>query len=112
MNDRDSHEGISRSAQSPASDDRPTRTMADLLFLPETERGLMNWLLRQKSASLAEVAAQLMQDEAIAQTALDELIAQGFVRSVEINSQMQYQPCLTSRRGRQVSTNIWNALDS
>lgn len=86
--------------------------MADLLFLPESERSIMNWLLRQQSVSLAEVSKQFMQDELAAQTTLDKLVAQGFVRSVEVNGQMQYQPCLTSRRGRQVSTSIWNALDS
>ncbi len=86
--------------------------MADLLFLPESERSLINWLLRQQSASLVDIATQLTQDESGAQAVLDELMAQGFVRSVEVNGQIYYQPCLTSRRGRQVSTNIWNALDS
>lgn len=93
-----------RSSQSPSG----AKTMADLLFLPETERGLVNWLLRQHSASLSEIAGYLMQDEAQTQAIIDRLAADGFVRFVEAAA--AYEPALTSRRGRQVPSNIWNAL--
>jgi DNA-binding IclR family transcriptional regulator len=86
------------------------KTMADLLFLPETERSLMQWLLRQQSANLTEVAAFLAQNEAEAERILNELIDQGFVRLKESDQQQSYQPSLASRRGRQVSSDIWNAL--
>ncbi|MBD1845591.1 hypothetical protein H6F89_19695 [Cyanobacteria bacterium FACHB-63] len=89
-----------------------TKTMADLLFLPELERGLMNWLLRQRSASLSEVANYLAEDEAIARSHLEKLAAEGFLQSTESEGHVCYQPCLASRRGRQVPSTIWNALDS
>lgn len=99
----------------PSSSDRGqpgTKTMADLLFLPELERGLMNWLLRQRSASLAEVATYLAETEEIARSHLEKLTTEGFLQSTEAEGGLSYQPCLASRRGRQVPSNIWNALDS
>ena len=89
----------------------PTRTMADLLFLSEFDRHLMNWLLRQQSASLPEISTYLNQDEQSTQPTLDELAVQGFVQLVELDGQMRYQPRLTSRRSRQGSTNLWKALE-
>ncbi|MBW4445054.1 MAG: hypothetical protein KME10_28455 [Plectolyngbya sp. WJT66-NPBG17] len=95
--------------------------MADLLFLPDLERGLMNWLLRQRSASLNEVANYLAKDEATslecnlkgsARSLLEKLAAEGFLQATESEGQICYQPCLASRRGRQVPSTIWNALDS
>lgn len=88
-----------------------TRTMADLLFLPDIERSLMNWLLRQQSATLAEVAAHLNNTETVAQHLLTELTNQGFVQLVEQADQPYYQPKLTIRKGRKVPTNIWDALE-
>lgn len=99
----------------PSSSDRGqpgTKTMADLLFLPELERGLMNWLLRQRSASLTEVIRYLGEDEATVLSRLDKLAAEGFLQATESEGQLCYQPCLASRRGRQVPSTIWNALDS
>jgi predicted transcriptional regulator len=94
--------------------------MADLLFLPDLERGLMNWLLRQRSVSFIEVTNYL-EGEAIdvgynpegpARSLLEKLAAEGFLQATESEGQICYQPCLASRRGRQVPSNIWNALDS
>lgn len=99
----------------PSSSDRGqpnTKTMADLLFLPELERGLMNWLLRQRSASLTEVINYLAEDEATVRSRLEKLAAEGFLQATESEGQLCYQPCLASRRSRQVPSNIWNALDS
>jgi predicted transcriptional regulator len=108
----------------PSSSDRGqpgTKTMADLLFLPDLERGLMNWLLGQRSASLTEVATYLAEDDATnvecnfegtALPLLEKLAAEGFLQTTESEGQIRYQPCLASRRGRQVPPNIWDALDS
>lgn len=85
------------------------RTMADLLFLAETERSLMNWLLRQKQATLSEIAAHLNQSESTTQTLLNELIVQGFIQ-IDQRDICRYQPNLMSRKGRTVPANIWDAL--
>jgi predicted transcriptional regulator len=86
----------------------PTRSMADLLFLPDLERSLINWLLRQQQASLAEAAAFLDRSEAETAALLQVLIEQGFVQLI---GQACYQPKLQVRKGRNVPAKIWDALE-
>ncbi|MCU0526743.1 MAG: hypothetical protein MUF72_18190 [Elainella sp. Prado103] len=89
----------------------PTRTMADLLFLPDLERSLINWLLRQQTATLAEAAAYLNQSEIEAAAVLQDLIEQGFVQWLDQLDPPQYQPKLQRRKGRNMPTKIWDALE-
>ena len=98
----------------------PLRSMADLLFLPEMQRSLVNWLLRQKSATFGEIIDYLLQTTEIAtekvpeiaQILLNELINQGFVKSVENSGADQYQPQLITRKGRQVPQQVWDVLEN
>jgi len=96
---------------SDSSQPPPTRSIADLLFLPEAERSLVNWLLRQHSATFSEVVAHLSQAPDAVQLLLENLIAEGIVRSIEENDELRYQPRLITRVGRQVPRKIWNALE-
>ncbi|MBI4780449.1 MAG: MarR family transcriptional regulator [Oscillatoriophycideae cyanobacterium NC_groundwater_1537_Pr4_S-0.65um_50_18] len=96
----------SDSPQSP-----PTRSISDLLFLPETERSLINWLLRQHSATFLEIVAHLSQTPEATQRLVDDLIADGFVRAIEKKGELCYQPRLITRVGRQVPSKIWDALE-
>ncbi|MEP0913721.1 BlaI/MecI/CopY family transcriptional regulator [Leptolyngbya sp. GB1-A1] len=89
-----------------------TRTMADLLFLAERERSLMNWLVRHQQATVSEIAVHLNQSESAIEALLSELIAQGFIQKVEQANTCHYQPNLISRKGRSsVPKNIWDALE-
>ena len=76
----------------------PTPTIADVLTLPNGERRLVNWLVRQQSATLSEIAAYISQDESSTQTVLEGLTKQGFVGQVDQNGQAHYEPRLRSRR--------------
>jgi ribosomal protein S8 len=88
-----------------------TKTMADVLFLPEVERSLVNWLLRQQNATLAEIAAYITKNTDDTLVILEGLIAQGFVKSIENEGDLRYQTCLVGRKKRGVSDRIWNALE-
>jgi hypothetical protein len=90
----------------------PIRSIADLLFLPETERSLVNWLLRQHSATFSELVAHLSQTPEAVQLLVAGLIAEGYVRSIEKKGELCYQPRLITRVGRQVPSKIWDALKS
>lgn len=89
----------------------PNRTMADLLFLPEAERSLMNWLLRKKQATLSEIAAHFNQPEPTIIDLLNHLLIQGFVKQIDQENACYYQPNLLSRKGRNVPANLWDALE-
>ena len=87
-------------------------SMADILDLPDPLRQLMNWLMRQEEAGLAEVAAYIKEDEAETRAMLDELVEKGFVRQLHISGKLTYRVRLASRRRSQLSLDIWRALDS
>lgn len=86
-------------------------TMADILELPDTERQLVNWMMRAGDVSLADVATQLGQDEATVQARLAVLIEKGFVRETVSHSVTFYQVRMAPRRQRQLPENLWQALD-
>jgi hypothetical protein len=70
----------------------------------------VNWLLKQQQATLPEIAAHVEQNLDDTQTRLADLIAQGFIQSVDHEGTMCYRPHLISRKGRQVPGKIWDAL--
>ena len=86
-------------------------SMADLLELPESLRGLVNWMMRQQNVGLAQVAEFLEQDEAVAGATLATLIEKGFVREVKLHGELCYRVALAAKRGRTMPLDVWRALD-
>jgi len=77
-------------------------TMADVLALPDELRTIVTELMRQREASLAEIAALVEEDEITTHALVADLIAQGFVQEVhnEGEEQPHYRVRLIARRGR------------
>jgi len=94
-------------------------TMADLVALPEDQRRLVNWLLRQgtmkrQAVTAAEAATHLGQDETKIRNMLDVLVSEGLVKAsgdVARAGDARYEVCLTLRRGRKIPEEIWKALE-
>ncbi|MGA2789552.1 MAG: aromatic amino acid transport family protein [Candidatus Bathyarchaeia archaeon] len=94
-------------------------TMADLVALPEDQRRLVNWLLRQgtmkrQAVTAAEAATHLGQDETKIRNTLDALVSEGLVKAsgdVARAGDVRYEVCLTLRRGRKIPEEIWKALE-
>ena len=82
--------------------------MADVLALPDELQMIVTWLIRQGEVGLPEVAALIQQDEAIANTLLADLAAQGFVQEVpgEGEGQPRYRVLLASKRTRKLSLDL------
>ncbi|MCX6022375.1 MAG: hypothetical protein NTZ05_11730, partial [Chloroflexi bacterium] len=87
-------------------------SMADVLALPDTQRQLCNWLIRQGGASLPDLLARFNQDEAATQEALALLVEQAFVQESTVDGVRRYKMRLSARRRQQVPLNIWQALDA
>ncbi len=85
-------------------------SLAEAFTLPDSQRRLINWLMRQETVSLAEVTAHSDQSEDETRTMLNTLIEQGFIRETEVEGQPHYQVRLAPRRGRQLPEDIWQAL--
>ena len=83
-------------------------SMADVLALPDELQMIVTWLIRQGEAGLSEVAALIQQDEAITNSLLADLVAQGFVQEVpgEGEGQPRYRVLLASKRTRKLSLDL------
>jgi len=94
-------------------------TVADLVALPEDQRRLVNWLLRQgtvkrQAVTAVEAATHLGQDETKIRNTLDALVSEGVVKKSEDaagTGETRYQLSLILRRGRKVPKEIWKALE-
>lgn len=87
------------------------KTMTDLLALADPERTLVNWLVRQRGASLADIVAHTQLAPAAAQEMLANLLATGFLTLDEAAEPPKFRPNLISRKPRRVPDRLWNALD-
>lgn len=85
--------------------------IADVSTLRDALRQLVNWMTRRGEVSLAEVMAYTGGDERMARMMVGELIKLGFVRPLEGEQNPRYRIHPAARRGRQMSQEIWQALD-
>ena len=85
-------------------------SMADLLSLPDEERTVMLWLVREGEAALDTMATELEQQSVSLQKVLESLIAQHFVRELTVRDETRYRARLTSSRRSNLPRNIWHDL--
>ncbi|MGB3309170.1 MAG: helix-turn-helix domain-containing protein [Nodosilinea sp.] len=87
------------------------KTMTDLLGLPDPERTLVNWLVRKRGASLADIVAHTRAEPAAVQAMLNDLLATGFLAVDDVSGPAVFKPNLVSRQPRTVPDRLWNAID-
>ncbi len=97
--------------ESPAREQSPGLQMSDLLALPEPSRGLLNWMIRQRSVTLPDVTTFLGQAEDYARAVLDDLCGKGYVGQAEMRGVTQYRVRLAPKRGHALPSNLSQALD-
>jgi len=98
-------------AEPPGQERAASRTMADVLTLPDPLRQLATWMLRQGPVSLEEVAAHLGQETAEVRALLETLVAQGVTQVHDRQGVPQYRMRLFSRPRRQPTRDLWQTLD-
>lgn len=94
----------------PNSSGNAQKTMTDLLSLPDTERTLMNWLVRQRQASLTDILAYVGGDSETTQAMLEQLIQTGFLVASDASEGVVFKPNLVSRKTRTLPNQVWDAL--
>ncbi|MDX2272289.1 MAG: hypothetical protein NW237_10140 [Cyanobacteriota bacterium] len=85
--------------------------MTDALILPDQHRQLVNWITRRGQVTLAEVAVRLQQPEDETGSLLHLLIEQGFLQRCPGQDSPTYRPRLAPKRGPQLSSELWKAID-
>ena len=86
--------------------------MAEVLELPDATRRLITWLIRQRTASLDEVVRFMASDAANSRALLADLVDRGYVREFELRGAQCFQVRLAPKRGRTLSADLWQALDT
>jgi ATP-binding cassette subfamily B protein len=86
------------------------KSTADVLDLPDAERGLVTWLMRHGDATPAEAAAGTGQQEEAARAMLDALVARGYVQEIERDGELRFRARLAPKRARELPKNIWRVL--
>lgn len=85
--------------------------MAGVFELSDSQAGLVGWIVRQGTVSLAEAAEYTEQGESAARTLLEELAKRGFVAErADLEGEPRYEARLATRRGRQGAGQLWQAL--
>jgi uncharacterized membrane protein affecting hemolysin expression len=71
----------------------------------------MNWLLRQRSASLADMVAHTKASPEVVEAMVDQLTDQGFVVCDQTTKPAVFKPNLVARKSRTVPDRLWQALE-
>jgi predicted transcriptional regulator len=86
-------------------------TMADVLELPDADRDLVSWIMREGPVSLAEARAAFPGEAEALPASLARLTESGFVARSEGEAEPRYSVRVTSRAARRVSSpDFWKAL--
>jgi len=85
--------------------------LAEAIVLPDPMRQLVTWLMRREHATLAELAECTGQDHDTTRAMLTTLVRQGFVQVTDTDGGARYRIRLGLRHRRQLSQEIWHALD-
>ena|SRR5581483_4279351 len=85
-------------------------TMADVLSLPDAQRTLVTWMMRQGDVHLDAVATFLSGTPEEAHAILLGLEGGGFVEELHDGDDETFRARAPGRRNRTVGTDIWRAL--
>jgi len=86
--------------------------MTDLLMLPETLGDLLNWMIREEQVTLGKVIAFVGQDEATAHILLNEGLARGYVREIEMHGVLYYRVRIAPKHRSGLAANLWQMLEA
>lgn len=86
-------------------------SLADILILPDSLRQLVNWIMRYQEVSVVEVATHLNEEEGVALTMLESLVAQGFLLKRNVRGKHRYRLRLAPKQKRNLPEKIWQVLE-
>jgi predicted Rossmann fold nucleotide-binding protein DprA/Smf involved in DNA uptake len=89
----------------------PQAGIFDLLGLPEAERSLVTWMMREGQVSLAQVGEHLGLNLDDAHQQLVGLETRGYVERVGTSDPAIYRTQRLAKRSSRLSTDLWRALD-
>ncbi|WP_427162362.1 ArsR family transcriptional regulator [Aliinostoc sp. HNIBRCY26] len=88
------------------------KTILDLTELPDEQRQLMNWIIRQHKVTLPEIVNNQNISQEVAQKHIDDFISQGLIQVINEEETVYYQPHFKSPKKSRLPQNIWDKLDT
>ena len=89
----------------------PGLNLVDVLEMPEALRELLQWMMRQEYVFASDAAAHAGKDEAGVRALIAPLIENGNVIAFELKNKPAYRVRLARKRGRDVPSDLWQALN-
>lgn len=86
-------------------------SLTDILILPDSLRQLVNWIMRYQEVSVVEVAAHIDEEEDVAHTMLESLVAQGLLSKRNVRGKYRYRLRLAPKQKRNLPEKIWQVLE-
>lgn len=86
----------------------PTQTMTDILLLKDAERTVVNWVLRQRRSTLAQISQQVQKSPDELRPMVNQLVAAGFL--LENAETGRYQIAVRTRPQRPSAEKLWDAI--
>ncbi|MBW4556356.1 MAG: ArsR family transcriptional regulator [Trichormus sp. ATA11-4-KO1] len=86
------------------------KSLADVMDLPDEQRQVVNWIIRQKRVTLLEVISHTNLAEEVVQNCLQSLLSQGFIQELNDSEAIYYQPRLIDQKQSRLPPNIWDKL--
>ncbi|MDX2273210.1 MAG: MinD/ParA family protein [Cyanobacteriota bacterium] len=89
-----------------------TGGMSQMLSLPEVERHLLNWMIRQQQpVTPKEIMVQTGKSLEAVEACLDSLRQRNLVQIVELGGESAYRPRLFRRRSRGTQASVWQRIN-
>jgi MinD-like ATPase involved in chromosome partitioning or flagellar assembly len=85
-------------------------SMFDVLLLPDAERQLMNWIIRQGKATLSDCVHHTGKPKAMVESTLENLVRQGLLQFSQLADDGHYKPQFASEKQRLLPNQIWEVL--
>ena len=83
----------------------------DLLDLPSTISSIVKKIIRHNGMKLSQIAEEMDQPPEEVQKTLDGLVEKGYMRRVEVKTEVWYKARFAKKKNRTLSSGFWNALD-
>ncbi len=83
----------------------------DLLDMPDAIAKIVKKMVRRNGLKLEEIAEEVDQPIEEIQKTLDDLVAKGLVRKVEVKKEIWYKARFAQKKNRTISSSFWAALD-
>jgi len=87
---------------------KSNRTMTDILSLAAAERAVVNYVLKQRRSSFAQIAQHTQTSSDDLQPMLDKLVADGFLsKDIDVGN---YQIAVRTKPHRPGAEQLWDAI--